>query len=101
MALTDANPAFGPAEQGIMLEMNEIDRFEAIWIDSDTFENFRFPTLANPVLRSSKIWFLELRELKIRDFVQKSLASGAFLKVPKKLRKRNFWIAELWSFKMR
>ena len=48
MALTDANPAFGPAEQGIMLEMSEIDRFGAIWIDSDTFENFRFSTLANP-----------------------------------------------------
>ena len=40
MALTDANPAFGPAEQGIMLEMSELDRFGAIWIDSDTFEKF-------------------------------------------------------------
>ena len=40
MALTDANPAFGPAEQGIMLEMSEIDQFGAIWIDSDTFEKF-------------------------------------------------------------
>ena len=39
MALTDANPAFGPTEQGIMPEMSEIDRFGAIWIDSDTFEN--------------------------------------------------------------
>ena len=38
MAPTDANPAFGPTEQGIMLEMNEFDRFGAIWIDSDTFE---------------------------------------------------------------
>ena len=38
MALTDANPAFAPAEQGIMLEISEIDRFGAIWIDSDTFE---------------------------------------------------------------
>ena len=40
MALTNANPEFGPAEKGIMLEMSEIDRFEAIWIDSDTFEKF-------------------------------------------------------------
>ena len=48
MALTDANPAFGPAEQGIMLEMSELDRFGAIGIDSDTFEKFRFSTLANP-----------------------------------------------------
>ena len=55
MALTDANPAFGPTEQVIMLEMSEIDRFGAIWIDSDTFENFTFLTL-------------ELRELNIRDF---------------------------------
>ena len=42
LALTDANPAFGPNEQGIMLEMSEIDRFEAIWIDSDTFEKLKF-----------------------------------------------------------
>ena len=42
MALSDANPAFGPTEQGIMLELSELDRFGAIWIDSDTFENFRF-----------------------------------------------------------
>ena len=48
MALTDANPAFGPTEQGILLEMSKIDRFGAIWIDSDTFEKFRFSTLANP-----------------------------------------------------
>ena len=40
MALTDANPAFGPTEQGNMLEMSELDRFGAIWIDSDTFEKF-------------------------------------------------------------
>ena len=38
MALTDEIPAFGPTEQDIMLEMSEIDRFGAIWIDSDTFE---------------------------------------------------------------
>ena len=40
MALTDANPAFGPTEQGIMLEMSELGRFGASWIDSETFENF-------------------------------------------------------------
>ena len=40
MALIGANPAFGPAEQGIMLEMSELDRFGTIWIDSDTFEKF-------------------------------------------------------------
>ena len=45
MALIDANPAFGPAEQGIVLEMSRLDRFGAIWIDSDTFENFRCSTL--------------------------------------------------------
>ena len=45
--LTDANPAFGPTEQGIMVEMSEIDQFGAIWIESDTFENFGFSTLAN------------------------------------------------------
>ena len=68
MALTDANPAFGPAEQGIMLEMSELDRFGAIWIDSDTFEKFRFSTLANPSSGSQKFEKSELRELKIRDF---------------------------------
>ena len=68
MALTDANPAFGPTEQGIMLEMIEIDRFGAIWIDSDTFENFRFSTLANPSSGAQKFKKSELRELKIRDF---------------------------------
>ena len=47
MALTDANPAFGPTEQGIMLEMSELDRFGAIWIDSDTFERIDFLTLEN------------------------------------------------------
>ena len=31
MALTDANPAFGPAEQGIMLEMSDL------LIDSERF----------------------------------------------------------------
>ena len=41
MALTDANPAFGPTEQGIMLELSELDRFGAIWIDSDTFEKLK------------------------------------------------------------
>ena len=40
MAQTDTNPAFGPTEQGIRLEMSETDRFGAIWIDSDTFEKF-------------------------------------------------------------
>ena len=50
MALTDANPAFGPTEQGIMLEMSESDQFRAIWIDSETFEK-------------SELW-----ELKIRYF---------------------------------
>ena len=40
MALTDANPAFCPIEQGIRLEMSEIDRLGAIWIDSDIFEKF-------------------------------------------------------------
>ena len=36
----DRGAAFGPTEQGIMLEMSELDRFGAIWIDSDTFEKF-------------------------------------------------------------
>ena len=47
MALTDANPAFGPTEQGNMLEMSELDRFGAIWIDSDRFEKIRILTLEN------------------------------------------------------
>ena len=68
MALTDANPAFSPAEQGIMLEMGGIDRFGAIWIDSDTFEKIEILTLANKSSRPQKFVFLELRELKIRDF---------------------------------
>ena len=68
MALTDANPAFGPTEQGIMLEMSELDRFGAIWIDSDTFEQFRFSTLANPSSRAQKFETSELQELKIPDF---------------------------------
>ena len=57
MALTDANPAFGPAEQGIRLEMSELDRFGAIWIDSDTFEIIEFLTLENQSFRpqNSKI----------------------------------------------
>ena len=36
MALTNANTAFGAAEQGIRLEMSDLDRFGAIWIDSET-----------------------------------------------------------------
>ena len=68
MALTDANPAFGPTEQGIMLEMSEIDRFGAIWIDSDTFEKIEIFYSGEPELRSSKIWFWELWELKIPGF---------------------------------
>ena len=51
MALTDANPAFGPAEQGIMLEMSELDRFGTIWIDSDTFEKIGILTLGNQSFR--------------------------------------------------
>ena len=58
MALTDANPAFGPTEQGIMLEMSELDRFGAIWIDSETFEKFRFSSLANPSSRPQIFVFL-------------------------------------------
>ena len=47
----DAKGGYGPnrrkpriwlTEQGIMLEMSELDRFGAIWIDSDTFENLDF-----------------------------------------------------------
>ena len=53
MALTDANPAFGPAEQGIRPEMSEIDRFGAIWIDSDTFEKNICLTLENQSFRPS------------------------------------------------
>ena len=56
MALTDANPAFGPAEQGKMLEMSRLDRFGAIWIDSDTFEKIGILTLANRA-PDLKIWF--------------------------------------------
>ena len=47
MALTDANPAFGPAEQGIMLQMSDMDRFGANGIDSDTFEKIELLTLEN------------------------------------------------------
>ena len=57
MALTDANPAFGPTEQGIMLEMSELDRFGAIWIDSDTFEKIGILTLANPSSRPQNLVF--------------------------------------------
>ena len=39
---TDANPSCGPTEQGIMLEISEMDGFGAIWIDSDAFENSDF-----------------------------------------------------------
>ena len=61
MALTDANPAFGPTEQGIMLEISEWDRFGAIWIDSDTFENLRFLTLVNPSSGAQKSGFWSSR----------------------------------------
>ena len=57
MALTDANPAFGPTELGIMLEMRELDQFGAIWIDSDTFQKFKFSTLANPSSGAQKSGF--------------------------------------------
>ena len=57
MALTDAKSTFGLAEQGIMLEMSELDQVGAIWIDSDTFENFRFSTLANPSSGAQKSGF--------------------------------------------
>ena len=50
-----------------MLEISELDRFGAIWIDSDTFEKIKLLTLENQSLRP-QIWFLELWELKIRDF---------------------------------
>ena len=68
MTLTDANPAFGPTEQVIVLEITEIDRFGAIWIDSVTFEKKLIFEPGEPELRSSKIWFWELLELKIQDF---------------------------------
>ena len=57
MALTDANPAFGPTEQGNMLEMSELDRFGAIWIDSDTFEKIGILTLANQSSRPQHLVF--------------------------------------------
>ena len=90
MALTDANPAFGPTEQGIMLEMNEMDRFGSIWIDSDTFENLRFSILANPSSAAQKSGFWSSGNWKSEIF-----------QVPKMTQKRHFWIAELQSFKMR
>ena len=68
MALTDANPAIGPAEQRIMLEMSEIDRFGAIWIDSDTFEKYLIFDPGEPELQTSKFEKSELWELKFRDF---------------------------------
>ena len=55
MALTDANPAFGPTEQGIMLEMSDLDRFGAIWIDSDTFEKIELLTLENQSFRPQNL----------------------------------------------
>ena len=67
MALTDANPAFCPAEQGIMLEMSKINRFGVIWIDSDTLKNCIFDPV-EAELQTSKFENSELRELKIRDF---------------------------------
>ena len=75
MALTDANPAFGPTEQWIMLEMSDL------LIDSERFGSPRtqlkneFLTVLNRAL--SALFFKnlgrffeksELRELKIRDF---------------------------------
>ena len=65
MALTDANPAFGPTEQGKMLERGELDRFGAIWIDSDTFEKIELLTLENQSFRPQNS---KTRKLKIRDF---------------------------------
>ena len=66
--LDNANPAFGPTEQGIMLEMSEIDRVGSIWIDSDTFEKNDFFDPGEPKLETSKLEKSELWELKIRDF---------------------------------
>ena len=68
MALTDANPAFGPTEQGIMLEMSGLDQFGAIWIDSDTFENFGFSTLANPSSGAQKFVFFGALGTEISRF---------------------------------
>ena len=51
LAPLGANPTFGPAEQGGMLEMSELNRFPAIGIDSDTFEKFGFLTLENQSFR--------------------------------------------------
>ena len=57
MALTDANPAFGPTEQGKMLGMSELDRFGAIWTDSDTFEKIEILTLENQSSRPQNLVF--------------------------------------------
>ena len=57
MALTDENLAFGPAEQGIRLEMSRLDRFGAIWIDSDTFEKIGILTLENQSSRPQNLVF--------------------------------------------
>ena len=67
MAPLSANPAFGPAEQGIMLEMSKLDRFGAIWIDSDTLEKLIFDP-GELELQTSKFEKSELQELEIRDF---------------------------------
>ena len=57
MALTDANPAFGPTEQGIHLETMHLNRFGAIWIDSDTFDKIGILTLANQSSRPQHFGF--------------------------------------------
>ena len=90
MAPTDANPAFGPTEHGIKLEMSELDRFGAIWIDSDTFEKIEIFDPGEPELQTLKFEKSELRELKFRDFEGSKNAPGT-----------SFWEAELASFKMR
>ena len=63
MALTDANPAFGPTELGIMVEMSDL------LIDSERFGSI--PThlkKMNLELQTSKFEKSELRELKFQDF---------------------------------
>ena len=42
--LVPTNPAFGPTEQGGMLGMSKLGRYESIPNDSDTLENFGFLT---------------------------------------------------------
>ena len=83
MVLTDANPAFGLAEQDIMLEMNEIDGFGTIWIDSDTFDFRPWRTQA----------------LELKNLVLGAPETSEFFQVPKMLWKRHNWIAELRTFK--